>query len=340
MTDIASPQPRISSHPGSLYEAEHLADLASRGTNEGFYGRMLRDDLRKERYAFKMSFDPDGLEWSRASELMFALLNDFNRSDYGRDPASIVCEMAVGLLEESMEGKALLLELYSLPSDHNRAKRQAQRQETTDESGASLPSLGLVPNWSVKKTRAGYIQVSPADQQQTIAVPKSVVHALKLSRKCRISWRRASSGLQLVDAAKLLDSEVDRLSWDGYSFSDVVAAQNLAVASSTAQIGWDGRGTFAESVTSPYMTFRRLRFTKFWIEALQEAVAFLNRFTTSESLYGEDAFSFSLRGLPSASDLHQAMDNIRSGTLTVGEAHTSYLFPKYSEPRSHSRQMD
>ena len=82
------------------------------------------------------------------------------------------------------------------------------------------------------------------------------------------------------------------------------------------------------------MAFRRLRFTKFWVEALQESTAFLNQFTTSELLYGKDAFSFSLTGLPSAAELAQAMGSIRNGTLTVGEAQNSYLFPKYSKHKS------
>lgn len=340
MTDIASPQPRLSSNPWSLYQAEHLVGLASRGTSEGFYDRMLRDDLSNKRFAFEISFVPDRLEGARASELLFALLNDFNRSGYDRDPASIVCDLVVELLEESSDGKALLVELYSLPSEHNRVKRRARRQETTDEGGESLPSLGLIPNWSAKKTRTGFIQVSPADEQQTITIPKSRVHSLQLPRQSRISWTRAVKGLQLVDTAKPLLSGVDRLSWDGFSFPDVVATQNLAVACSTAEIGWDGRGTFAESVTSPYMTFRRLRFTKFWIEALQEAVAFLNEFTTSESLYGENAFFFSLTGLPTAADLNLAMHNIRSGKLTIDEAHNSYLYPKLSTRKSPSPQQD
>ena len=86
--------------------------------------------------------------------------------------------------------------------------------------------------------------------------------------------------------------------------------------------------------TSPYMTFRRLRFTKFWVDALQESIIFLNRFTTSESLFGQEAFSFSLAGLPAAADLGRAMDNIRDGALTVDEAQSTYLFPKYSKPTS------
>lgn len=340
MPSVVAPQPRLSSHPWSLYQAEHLSRLAARRTREGFYGHMLSDDLRKQRYAYEISFAPDGLDWSRASELMFALLNDFNHTGYDRDPASLVCDLVVGLLQESSGGKALLLELHSLPSDRNRAKRRARRQAVTDEVGKSLPSLGLIPNWSVRETRAGFSQVSPIDGQRTITIPRARVHRLELRRHDRNSWARSVKGLRVVDATKLIDAGVDRLSWEGYSFSEVVAAQNLAVAASTAGIGWDGRGTFAEMVTSPYMTFRRLRFTKFWIEALQESIVFLNQFTASESLYGQDAFSFSLTGLPTAADLAQAMDNIRNGTLTVDEAHNSYLFPKYSKRKSNPEPTD
>lgn len=336
MADIASPQPRLSSLPWSLYQAEHLAGLASRGTREGFYGQMLSDDLSRQRYAYEISFVPHGLDRSRASELMFALLNDFNHSGYGRDPASLVCDLVAGLLQESSDGKAMLLELHSLPSDLNRAKRRARSAEAADEVEERLPSLGLIPNWSVKEVRIGFSQASPLDRQRTITIPRTCVHQLGLPRHDRRSWTRAVKGLRLIDATKSISAGVDRLSWEGYSFSEVATAQNLAVAASTAEIGWDGRGTFAEMATSPYMTFRRLRFTKFWVEALQESVVFLNQFTMRESLYGQDAFSFSLTGLPNATDLAQAMDNIRNGTLTVEEAQSSYLFPKYSKrPRAH-----
>jgi hypothetical protein len=225
----------------------------------------------------------------------------------------------------------LLLELHSLPDDRKRAKtRRVRRQDDPDTEGHALPSLGLIPNWSVKATRAGLSQVSPVVSQRPITIPRERVERLRLRRQNRDGWKRAVKELRQVDATKLIDAGVDRLSWEGYSFSEVVAAQNLAVATSTAQIGWDGRGTFAGSVTSPYMTFRRLRFVRFWIESVEDSVSFLNRLTSLESLYGSDAFRFSLSGLPSAQDLTEAMRDIRRGSLTIQQAHDRYLFPKYA----------
>ena len=109
-----SPQPRLSAHPWSLYQAEHLARRRSSFERGGFYTGMLKDDLRKQRYAYEISLVPLGAEWSRASEVMFALLNDFNHTGYDRDPAAILCDFVDGLLEESTGGKDLLLELHSL----------------------------------------------------------------------------------------------------------------------------------------------------------------------------------------------------------------------------------
>ena len=44
-----SPPPRLSAHPWSLYQAEHLARRRSSFERGGFYTGMLKDDLRKQR---------------------------------------------------------------------------------------------------------------------------------------------------------------------------------------------------------------------------------------------------------------------------------------------------
>jgi hypothetical protein len=336
-----SPQPRLSAHPWSLYQAEHLAPRRSSFERGGFYTGMLKDDLRKQRYAYEISLVPVGAEWSRASEVMFALLNDFNHTGYDRDPAAILCDFVDGLLEESTGGKDLLLELYSLPDKANRAKsRRFGRPEPSEGQSEALPTLGFIPNWSARQSRSDLSQVSPEAGQPPAIIPGSRIHRLRLRNPNLSHWTQAVGELRQVDATKVIGADVDRLSWEGYSFSEVVEAQNLAVAATTAPIGWDGRGTFSELVTSPYLAFRRLRFVRFWVEAVQDSVAFLNQFTSNESLYGSDAFAFSLSGVPAPQDLTAAMHDIRSGSLTVEQAHNTYFFPKYATRRSAAPDED
>ncbi|MDP3952674.1 hypothetical protein [Microbacterium sp.] len=264
--------------------------------------------------------------------MMFALLNDFNHTGYDRDPAAILCDFVDGLLEESTGGKDLLLELHSLPEQANRAKsRRFRRPEASEGQSESLPTLGFIPNWSVRQMRSGVSQVSPDADQPAVIIPGSRVHRLRLRSPNLGHWTHAVRELRQVDATKVIGADVDRLSWEGYSFSKVVETQNLAVAATTAPIGWDGRGTFSELVTSPYLAFRRLRFVRFWAEAVQDSVTFLNQFTSNESLYGADAFAFSLTGLPTPDDLTTAMRDMRSGSLTVEMAHSTYFFPKYAK---------
>jgi hypothetical protein len=262
---------------------------------------------------------------------MLALLTEFDLSGYSRDPATLIFDLAGQLLQESSDGKPLLLEVHSIAPDQTHSGRIVRRQTPVLDADVKLPSLGLIPNWSVKKTRAGYSQVSPVDQHRTVLIPRARVLSLDLSKENRESWMRAVHGLRRVDATKVLGVGTERFSWKGYSFSEVVAAQNMAIATTTAGVGWDGRGTFADIATSPYMTFRRLRFTKFWVEVAQRSVDFLNQLTSSESIYGQYAFSFSLTGLPTAAELADAIVNIRNGTLTVDRAHDLFLFPKYSK---------
>ncbi|WP_341359586.1 hypothetical protein V5H98_18015 [Georgenia sp. M64] len=265
---------------------------------------------------------------------MFALLNDFNHTGYDRDPAAILCDFVDGLLEESAGGEDLLLELHLLPEQVNRSKsRRFGRPEPSEGQDKSLPTLGFIPNWSVRQARSSLSQVSPDAAQPAVIIPGSRVHRLRLRSPNLGHWTQVVRELRQVDATKAIGTDIDRLSWEGYSFSKVVETQNLAVAATTAPIGWDGRGTFSELVTSPYLAFRRLRFVRFWAETVQDSVAFLNQFTSNESLYGSDAFTFSLSGLPAPRDLTDAMRDIRSGSLTVEQAHNRYFFPKYATRR-------
>lgn len=337
MRSYESPQPRLSAHPWSLYQAEHLAGRRSSSERGGFYTGMLMDDLGKQRYAYEISLVPVGVELSRASEVLFSLLDDFNHTGYGRDPVTVLCDFADCLLEESRSGKDLPLELHSLPESVNRAEsRRYGRLKAFQGKTESLPSLGLIPNWSARHVRSGLSQVSSDLGRPAVIIPRSRVHRLRLRSPNREHWARVVRELRQVDANKVFGADVARLAWEGYSFSSVVETQNFAVAATTAPIGWDGRGSFSEMVTSPYMAFRRLRFVRFWVEAVQDSVTFLNQFTNNESLYGSDAFTFSLSGLPTSQDLTAAMRDIRNGSLTVEKTHTTYLYPKSAERRSAS----
>ena len=265
-----SPQPRLSAHPWSLYQAEHLARRRSSFERGGFYTGMLKDDLRKQRYAYEISFVPVGAEWSRATEVMFALLNDFNHTGYDRDPAAILCDFVDGLLEESTGGKDLLLELHSLPEKRKPCEVASFRPARTLRGAERIPTYPGVHPQLVGETDAFRLsQVSPDANQPAVIIPGSRVHRLRLRSPNLGHWTHAVRELRQVDATKVIGADVDRLSWEGYSFSKVVETQNLAGAATTAPIGWDGRGTFSELVTSPYMAFRRLRFVRFWAEAVR-----------------------------------------------------------------------
>jgi hypothetical protein len=330
--------PRVSAFPWGLYQAEHLAPTRADRERDGFYVGMLKDDLQKQRYAYEVSLLPHGVEWSRASEVIFALLNDFNQTGYDRDPAALVFDFADSLLEESVAGEEMFLELHALPDENKRAKssRRFRRMGDPDGPGEALPSLGLIPGWSTTRNRLDVSQVSTEAGRLAVVIPRSRIHRHGLRKTNKTKWKQTIRDLRQVDSVKVIGAGLDRLSWKGYAFSEVVATQNLAVAASTAPVGWDARGMFSEAVTSPYMAFRRLRFVRFWVEVVEDAVVFLNEFTSSNSLYGDDAFTFMLSGLPSPQELTEAMRAMRSGSLTVERAHSTYLFPKYAKRRSDS----
>ena len=273
-----------------------------------------------------------------SSDALFALLNDFNHVGYDRDPVALVCDFAKTLLEESAQGREMLLERFSLPEEHNRARssRRPRQSDASAEVIVSRPSLGHIPQWSVLKSRSAVLQMATEVGQPPVAIPRSSVERIEMRDSNRSTWQKSFKELSKIDSVEMIGTNLERLSWKGYVFSDQATLQKLAVAASTAPIGWDARGMFSEVVTAPYMAYRRLRFVRFWVETVEDTVAFLNRFTSSDSLYGKSAFTFSLSGLPSPQDVSKAMQDVRSGSLTVEGVHSSFLFPKYAKPAESS----
>lgn len=336
MAEFAAATERVSAFPYGLYQSEVLAPVHPPQERDGFYLSMLKDDLRQLHFAYEPALVPQGIGWRQASERIFALLNDFHRGGYFSDPAELVCDFAHELLEESVDGEELLLELHALPDEDYGSTDRVRRRPALSSPGGTLPSLGLVPRWSVTESRSGVVQVATLSSRQPVVIPGSRIQRVGLREANKRKWTRTVKELRQIDAVKLLGSDLDRLTWRGYAFSHHLATQNLALAAATAPLGWDARGAFSESVTSPYLAYRRLRFVRFWVETIEDSLAFLNQFTGSESLYGDAAFTFTLTGLPSPNELTEAMGEIRSGSLTVGDAHGTYFNPKYAKRRGES----
>ncbi|WP_284989495.1 hypothetical protein [Arthrobacter sp. efr-133-TYG-120] len=325
---------RVSAYPSMLHYSDRLSAKRKKLDRDGFYVGMLKDDIRNQRYAYEVSLVAQGADMEVASETLFALLNDFNDRGVDRDPTDPFFSFVDRLLEESVDGKGMLLELHLLPEEHNTAqqsRRRFQRAEVDDQQGTSMPSFGYLPRWSVLSSgRGDVLQVATAESAAPVSIPRGRICQAEMRQANRSKWRKTIKELRQVDDVKMFGG-ADRLGWKGYTFSEQVETQNLAVASTTAPVGWDARGTFGDSVTSPYMAFRRLRFASFWAETVEDTIAFLNQFTSDKSLYGESAFAFSLSGIPSPRDLAAAMQDLRAGLITVEDAHNTYLLPKYAK---------
>lgn len=324
--------PRIGVPPWRLYRSDALAALRKNPDERGFYLGMLKDDLKNRRYAYDLRLEPTGATAANAGAVVLHLLDDFDRAGYGDDPAALVCDVASYLLEESLSSDCMLMELHMKDRDED-AGPARRRRRRGDGQPAQLPSLGFIPFWSVADTALGLRQVSPEVGQVEAVIPAQRVLRLKMNDHGRKALRTAVRRLHVVDEVKTVGADMSRLAWRGYDFSSQVKAQELAVAAATVTIGWDGRGAFGTWATSPYITYRELRFVRFWVEAVADVIEFLNGVTGSPALYGEGRFNFTLAGLPSVADLERAMHDVRVGALTVGEAHSRFLSPKYSKRR-------
>lgn len=325
---------RVSAYPSALFHSDRLSEKRAKLGRDGFYVGMLKDDIRNQRYAYDVALVAQGVDTEIASEALFGLLNDFNDRGVDRDPSGPLFSFVDRLLEESVDGKGMLLELHLLPEEHNsaqRSRRRFQRVGVRDQQVTSMPSLGYLPRWSVLSDgRRGILQAATAETTAPVPISRERLCLAEMRHANRSKWRKTIKELRQVDDVKMIGG-ADRLAWKGYTFSEQVETQNMAVASTTAPVGWDARGTFGDSVTSPYMAFRRLRFASFWAEAVEDTITFLNQFTSDKSLYGEAAFVFSLSGIPSPRELAAAMQDLRAGSLTVEEAHNAYLLPKYAK---------
>lgn len=272
MSDFDQPTARVGAPPWRLYQSDITEQFRRENMRDGFYTGMLKQDLRTQRYAYEMSLAPHAVEWSTASAAIFGLLNDFNHTGYDREPVSLICDFVAAVLEEAAGGETMLLELFALPDESNRAKASQRYERSGDEEDpvSGLPSLGWIPRWSVTQRRRGLVQVPIEKDAPPTLIPASTVHDAVIRDQNLKIWKRAIGALRKVDEVKSFGAFQERMDWDGYSFTDQVGAQNLAVGAVTAAVGWDARGTFAESVTTPYMIFRRLRFAHFWLSALEE----------------------------------------------------------------------
>jgi len=320
---------RASASLWSLHRASHPSEIPGGLDRDGFYVGMLVNDLEQKRYAYEVSIVPKGVSVDVAKEALFALLDDFVRQGYGDEPFALISAFADRLLQESMNGTGMMLELHGLSDEYlnTHSSWRRSRQGGHRSLDKLTPSLGYIPSWTVVGSRTDLRQVATAGDMHRIVIPQTRVQKIKMRATNEASWQKTIKQLRKVDKVK--DADYWRKSsWRGYDFSEQRRTQSLAVAATTAPIGWDGRGTFIESVTSPYLMYRRLCFVRFWVELLEDSVAFLNRFTGSESLRGEAAFTFTLEGLPSSPELTSAMRDIRSGSLSVAEAQRTYLFPR------------
>ncbi|MFK4087531.1 hypothetical protein ACI2LF_25705 [Kribbella sp. NPDC020789] len=333
MTDIGTITGRQSASPWRLYQSDGHRSMQAARKPDGSYVRMLKDDLQKQHYAYDVALQPQGIDDTRALQLLNALLEDFDQTGRYHAAAELVINFSNRLLEESTDGKTMLLELYTSTERRSGWRALRTRRTNDPDQRGPLPALGFIPRWSVTKHRAGLSQ-APSEGADPAIISQCRLHAISLRKENRRRWNQAITGLRQVDSMDIGRYDTSRLSWRGYDFSEQLIAQNLVIAATTAAIGWDARGTFNEYVTSPYVTYRQLRFAQFWVETIEDAVTFLNQFTGNVELYGDDAFTFALAGLPSPNDLTEAMRAIRSGSLSVEDAYDAYLFPKHAKPRA------
>lgn len=325
MNSAAELSERASASWRSLHRANHLSEIRAGLERDGFYVGMLVDDLQNQHYAHKVSLVPNGVSADIATDALLSLLDDFHPG-YGDDPVALVSSFANHLLRESTDGTGMLLELHGLSDKYvmTRSSRRRSRQGGHRSLDALIPSLGYIPSWTIVGSRTDLKQLAIERDMRRIVIPRTRVQKIKMRATNEANWQKTIKQLRKVDKVKGADS-LRKHWWRGYDFPEQVRTQSLAVAATTAPIGWDARGTFNESFTSPYSTYRQLRFVQFWVELLEDSVAFLNGFTGRESLYGEAAFTFTLEGLPSSLELTNAMEDIRSGSLSVDEARKTYL---------------
>ncbi|GAC1532130.1 MAG: hypothetical protein NVS3B1_25630 [Marmoricola sp.] len=337
MTEHEMTDGRISAHPWSLYQADHLAELRAKSQRSGMFSWWLRDDLSNKRFGYDVNFVPTGASFDACATALFELLDDFNQHDYDRNPTDVIFALVDRVLDDSADAGELFFELFQRTAPQRRrarSRRQAAPQGAVEEQ--LVPALGYIPPWSITSRRRGALQVAPVLGAANILIPSSRLRRLVLSSDNLSAWRHSTNALRKVDQRKVLGDRagLERLGWEGYAFKEHAEAENLAVAHATARIGWDGRGTFSNNVTPHHLAYRQLVFTAFWISVVDEVVAFLNRITADPKIFGDEVFTFELSGLPSVDQLHEAMKAVRDGSGRLTDLSDVLLHPKFARRSS------
>lgn len=333
---VASLSARACAFPFALYQAEQLAFSRRDASHIGFYEGMLREDLRSLHHGYRVSLVIEAKDVEDASRALAVLLTDFQHLGYRADPLGSVFAFVERLLEESSERNCMTLELFKADSEDVAAATHPGRlpSRRSDATLVDLPSLGYMPGWSISRRFRGVRQLSVVAGGSPSRIPSGRIVRHEMSRNAASMWRRTIRDLRAVDGNRLLARGIDHLSWLGYDSAAEIEAERLSAAAAAAPIGWNARELFREMISTPYSTYRRLRFNRFWIEVVRGAVDFLNGLTSSNELYGASSFTFRLDGLPEPEALQDAMQAIRAGSLSCGQARDDLLVPSYSLPAS------
>jgi hypothetical protein len=241
-----------------------------------------------------------------------AALDISRQGYYHRDLARALSEFfRLTMIELCLDGRALFEIAYLRP------------EEGAPKNGFDLVHLKLR---QMKRGWGKWYQVVPPDVAEELAVAEKIhipdenIVTFTLPNKLSKPVSFAMEAMSAISDHRLytlaIDAGTSRLPYD---FSKHQRSMNMALGEAMREIGWMGRGTLTNQITSYYYLRQDLRFRLFALELREALLMQLNALLRKVGAELGWSAEIVITGLPERGFLDQTLDALHSGTKPFTE---------------------
>jgi hypothetical protein len=288
---------------------------------ETLYGHMFIDDVRlhimpiggrsRVRPNFSIDIKPDTPTIRQIMLWAFASRRRYARSDLQKVISDFIVQSA-----SSMVHKGIVR--YEI------TKAEWPEEESVSENieREAMGNVQLFRPQRIHGIIAGlgfcYLQIVRAPRQseveiKRVTIPRSDVWTLRIPKELGGIWKHKRLLKVLVYASKAAP-EFFRQDVEKYH-----RQQSLAVASETADWGWEVRGLLKEETTEYFQAYRHLRFALSMAILRDYIVDSMNNLLQKVGM----SACISIRGLPTQEDIKSYLTDLDEGELTFEDARES-----------------
>lgn len=309
---------RVSTPTWALYDCEALAQYHPRRPG-GMNSHMLLEDIQHRHYSYRPTLVLDADDRDTAEQFVSKLL--IENSPYGRSHADhLFWDFFASVVDELYYFGRCKTELFI---------GEIEKDEYHHHGGAEStahPRLSLIPQWSLRRRGSTWLQRTTDLEKPWQDLGAATLIDISLGRRLANDLRRTRRRLVALDANPLDSTGLLTISRSNYDFSVHQRKLDELSARATRNIGWDGRSLFMKRATDSLRVYRALRFTLTWLTMTRVTLDALNAtFAMSGSKSAPRAIS--LEGIPSVSELQDAMQAVVDGSESLDDIKNRLVHP-------------